>query len=258
MAFWRTETLRHRLAAEHLIEPYDEANVKHAAYELGLGNEAFATSNSERTKTQVSEVQQFVIPPGQFALLLTSERVSVPKDAIAFISIKAGIKFRGLVNVSGFHVDPGFSGRLKFAVYNAGSQDIVLDHSQRVFLVWFANLDDSTEDVYTGRNLNQLSISGDDIMRIQGDVASPAALKKTVDELRGDYDKRISAVETSVTVWRGITIAFLIAITILVLRGLAEGAEAPEDEAAYLATPRVALEMTLGHGLATDLRDLAP
>ena len=70
---------------------------------------------------------QLVIPPGQFGLLITEEVVQVPMDAIAFISIKAGIKFRGLVNVSGFHADPGFSGKLKFAVYNAGSQRLVLD-----------------------------------------------------------------------------------------------------------------------------------
>ena len=50
----------------------------------------------------------FTIPPGQFAFLLTEEVVSVPPDALAFISIRAKTKFRGLVNVSGFHVDPGY------------------------------------------------------------------------------------------------------------------------------------------------------
>ena len=58
--------------------------------------------------------------PGQFAFLLTDEIVEVPDSAMALISIKAKIKWRGLINVSGFHVDPGFKGRLIFSVYNAG------------------------------------------------------------------------------------------------------------------------------------------
>ena len=46
-------------------------------------------------------------PPGQFAFLLTKEVVSVPADALAFISIRVKTKFRGLVNVSGW---PGCNG----------------------------------------------------------------------------------------------------------------------------------------------------
>ena len=65
----------------------------------------------------------------------------MPDTAIAFISIRASIKFKGLINVSGFHVDPGFRGQLRFAVYNAGSSEIDLDQDERVFMIWFADLD---------------------------------------------------------------------------------------------------------------------
>ena len=51
-----------------------------------------------------------MIPPGQFAFLLTAETVTMPDNAIAFISIKARLKFNGLINISGFHVDPGYRG----------------------------------------------------------------------------------------------------------------------------------------------------
>ena len=63
----------------------------------------------------------------------TREEVRIPSNVLAFISIKASVKFDGLVNISGFHVDPGFHGRLKFSVYNAGSQPIFLQIGQPAF-----------------------------------------------------------------------------------------------------------------------------
>jgi dCTP deaminase len=91
---------------------------------------------------------------------------------------------RGLVNVSGFHVDPGFRGRLKFSVYNAGSEAIVLDVGERLFPIWFYELPEDNEDEYNGRHKGQMTITSEDAMRLQGEVASPAALKKEIDEIR--------------------------------------------------------------------------
>lgn len=126
--------------------------------------------------------QQILIPPGQFALLLTEEVVTIPHDTIALISIKAGIKFKGLVNVSGFHVDPGYSGRLMFAVYNAGSSAIPITRDARVFLIWFSNLDGMTSDPYVKKG--KMEITDDDVSKIQGELASPPELQKQINELK--------------------------------------------------------------------------
>src|SRR5262249_56219095 len=128
----------------------------------GVGGEGFVTSNPS-DKTQVPAGTKIVIPPGQFGLLTTRETVHVPANAIAFISIRAGIKFQGLVNVSGFHVDPGYRGQLKFAVYNAGSRTIVLDQNQRVFMIWFADLDNPDDKPYPERTPPPNRITADDL-----------------------------------------------------------------------------------------------
>src|SRR5271166_3262634 len=187
MAFWSSQTLRARFPAEQIMDPYEEGRVVHSAYEMGVGGEAFVTSNPS-DKTQVPAGTKIVIPPGQFGLLVTRETVHVPTNAIAFISIRAGIKFQGLVNVSGFHVDPGYRGQLKFAVYYAGCRTIVLDQDQRVFMIWFADLDHTDENPYPDRQPPQNAITADDVMRIQGDVASAAVLKKQLDELKMELD----------------------------------------------------------------------
>ena len=184
MSFWSSEKIKEVTAKTPLVEPFDEKAVAHGAYELGLGHEAFLTSDDENKKTVLDEGEQLVIPPGQFCLLLTEEKVFIPDNAIGLISIKAGVKFRGLVNVSGFHVDSGFQGRLKFSVYNAGSQNIVLQRKQRVFLLWFCDLDRITSDTYKGTRINQSEISTEDVMRMQGEIASPGQLRKEIQEVQ--------------------------------------------------------------------------
>lgn len=194
MPYWSSKTLRARIPVEDLVAPYDESRVVHSAYEMSVGSEAFVTSNPS-DKTRVPDGAKIVIPPGQFGLLVTRETVRVPADAIAFISIRARIKFQGLINVSGFHVDPGYRGQLKFAVYNAGSRTIVLDQDQRVFMIWFADLDETDDNPYAERLPAPTVITADDVAKIQGDVASPAMLRKQLDELKVEVEKKFHATE---------------------------------------------------------------
>lgn len=191
MSFWSTRTLHKRSVDEDLIYPFDSNNIKHCSYELALGDEYYSTESRNKIKT-IGRKKQISIPAGQFALLLTEEKVKVPKDAIGFISIKAGIKFKGLINVSGFHIDPGFDGKIIFAVYNAGSQPITLTRGEPYFLLWFSSLDEETPDLYD-RN-NDKGITAEHIYSIQGDVASPAAL-----------DERIKVLESKsrIAIWIG-------------------------------------------------------
>ncbi len=221
MAFWSSEKIKQISAGTKLVDPFDGNAVKHGACELGLGPEAFLTSDSDNKKIVVKDGEQLVLPPGQFGLLLTEERVTIPNNAIGFISIKAGIKFCGLVNVSGFHVDPGFSGRLKFSVYNAGSQNIVLQRRQKVFLLWFSDLDQPTTP-YSGDHANQNEISPKDVMQIQGEIASPGQLKNDLQELERKFEKETQRLENKFENLRVVFAVFLtLALTCFaaILRG---------------------------------------
>lgn len=188
MSFLSSETLRLRLPS--LIDPFRPESIRYAAYELRLGNEVFITTDGVKKMLKADE--QIKIPPGQFALLLTEESVQVPDDLIAFISMRYGIKFRGLTNISGFHVDPGFKGRLKFSVYNAGSQAVVLSAGEPVFSIWYSKLDRKTKNVYNGSHQGQTQISEEDVMRLQGEIASPAVLKSQLDKLQSKVNYLIT------------------------------------------------------------------
>lgn len=148
MSFLGVKGINELQKAKKIISPFQENRIKNGSYELSLGSEVFLT-DSKNGKVEIIDAvknRQIDINPGQFALLLTAEKVSIPKDKIAFISIKAGEKLKGLVNVSGFHVDPGFSDNLIFSVYNAGPSIIVLNCGEPYFPIWFAELKTELED----------------------------------------------------------------------------------------------------------------
>lgn len=181
--FWSTETLRARLPDEQVVEPYEPGLVVNCACELRLGHEVYVTDGASKTKRTLAEGEQVRIPPGQFANLLTEETVRIPADALGLISARFKWKQRGLVNVSGFHVDPGYNGRILFSVFNAGPTPVVVARGDRLFLLWLSSLDAATGDVY--KKPGRASITSADVENLQGEVASPQALATRVERLEG-------------------------------------------------------------------------
>ena len=209
MSFWRAETLLEKLP--DLIDPPDREAVDCAAYTLHVGNEIYVSPDqgvnnpNRHTKKILADGEGFTIPPGQFAFLMTIETVSVPNDALAFLSIKARTKFSGLINISGFHVDPGYRGKLLFSVLNAGPRPLHLQQGQALFLIWYADLDGSTE--YNKQNRGFDGIEPEMINRISGEILSLQSLSDKQHAL----EKELAKLNTSAT------FLFRLAIVVIVL-----------------------------------------
>jgi deoxycytidine triphosphate deaminase len=109
-----------------------ERRVQECHLELCVGEQIFVTT--DKFPRSLNKKEEFiVIPSGEFALLTTYEVIRIPKDLMAFISIRFRYKVLGLVNISGFHVDPLFQGKIVFSVFNIGPSDIVLKWKEPVF-----------------------------------------------------------------------------------------------------------------------------
>ncbi|MDB5638436.1 MAG: Deoxycytidine triphosphate deaminase [Bradyrhizobium sp.] len=214
-SFWSGETLTERLAG--LIEPFSPERIDCAAYTLAVGPEVYVSPNDQTvdpttvTVRKLADGEAFTIPPGQFAFLLTEEVVSVPADAIAFISIRARTKFKGLVNVSGFHVDPGYRGQLTFAVFNAGPVPIHIRRGQPTFLIWYARLDRETAFKKDGQVHKGIDI--DAVTSVAGELQSFAGLSKKLKDQDKSLGDRIHAIEREQTYYRGIG-ALVLAIAV--------------------------------------------
>jgi len=124
-------------------ETFEPQNVRQASYDLRLGVESYVVGDD--TPTRLNEDKPYLsIAPGQFALLTTYEVLKMPNDLIAFITLRNTYKMQGLINVSGFHVDPTHEGILIFAVNNIGPNDIRLKLRDPTFTIFFADVEGDT------------------------------------------------------------------------------------------------------------------
>ncbi len=201
----------------------DHTELTGIACELTIGPEVYLTS--EQTPKSLSEPgvgsasteSFFSIKPGDFAVLTTYEYVYLPITIMGLLSVRNSYKQRGLINVSGFHVDPGFHGRLLFTVYNAGPGSIVLRFRDPVFMLIFADVKEAT-DPYEYRTIkaqefkngkDQLKISSESLGSLQGRSVSPRSL-----------DDRLRKIETIVNIlFIPLTTALIIALITLIVKG---------------------------------------
>jgi dCTP deaminase len=139
--------------------------------------------------------------------------VSVPADALAFISIRAKTKFRGLVNVSGFHVDPGYRGQLTCSVFNAGPVPIHLKRGQSIFLNLYANLD--CESKYKKDGPIRRGIDSELITAVAGEMLSFAGVSQKIKNVDKPLGERIHAIEKEQTYYKVIAAIALAAVIAL-------------------------------------------
>ena len=195
-----------------------------ASYKLSVGPEVYVSPTSEnkdaasKTKRQLSPGQSFPIPSGQFAFILTEETVKVPPNALAFISMRSKkVKFRGLVNVSGFHVDPGYHGQLVFSVFNAGPAPIHLARGDDCFLIWYASLNETSESIKRDRGFD--SIPSELINPIAGEIQSFEGLLAKINENDEKLTARLNTVERDHAVVKWALAIIVGAVVTFSLRG---------------------------------------
>jgi dCTP deaminase len=222
MSYWSGEKL---IQNKSVVTDFDIQQVDANAYNLRMGKCYFRTADgadeAAQTKTLLADRQPFIIPTGQFAFLLTSETVNVPANAMAFISMRTGVKFKGLINVSGFHVDPGYSGKLVYAVFNASPLPIHLCEGDPIFKIWFADIDRESSPSYLFKGSSQNDISNDLIRGMGKEIYSLQALAENMRDLKRDVDlelaKQKPAVDNLTFVWRAVVLGVVGAIIISVL-----------------------------------------
>ncbi len=214
MPFWGTERFRQRLG--HVVLGGDAQRVKQGAYELSLGGEAYLSGEEQKRLLKDGEIVS--IRPGTTALLITREQVAIPHDSVGFISLKSRAKLPGLVNVSGFHVDPGFKGKLVFTVYNAGVESQTFACGEPLFLLWLADMD-KVSDPYDGNRKDQQSIPSELVGRLTAPGVAPSDLQQQIERLREHLEQQIEKLKEHRTFFIGIGVAIVLGVVILVLEG---------------------------------------
>ena len=179
-------------------------NVQAANLDLRVGDEVYVSGRA--TPTRLSETEPYVVlEPGQFALVKTLELITMPYDLVGLISIRSRFKMQGLVNISGFHVDPNFHGPLFFAVQNVGPSEIRLRYKDEVFMIMWASV--QTTDANLGPKKGPQRVTLDQMAQLGGAT-------QTISSLR----EQIRSLEVQLRIYGGIVAAALVGILIQLVR----------------------------------------
>lgn len=156
----------HRLVKEaKLMENLSERelnNPEGAGFDLRLGKlfklkgEGFL-GVLERTTPEVELVAEYdpqkqmsvIIKPGEYFLTETIEKFNMPLDLLAIIKPRTTLHRSGIITRVSI-VDPGYSGTIHPAIYNAGGVDVKLEMGARYVNAMFFEVKGTT-NAYRGQ-----------------------------------------------------------------------------------------------------------
>jgi len=183
---------------------FDAGNVQQASYDLRLGAESYIVGSDAPIFLSIAKQEYLTIAPGQFALLTCHELLCLPPNILGFISLRNHYKMQGLVNISGFHVDPTHKGKLVFAVNNVGPSDVRLRLLEPTFAMFFARVEGATgqpRDPFPERLPLQY------VQNLGGSSVTLSKLQKELEDLK-----------TKVLMYAPLGIALLIALLLNLLK----------------------------------------
>lgn len=146
------------------IENFDERYLQPASYDMRLGEEAI--TSGRREKVNPADKGLLTIPPGDFALVTTHEKVSMSPKIAGHIGLRSLYSKKGLVILSGPQIDPGFRGVLVIGLSNLSPRDIIIPYKDAFCTVEFFALEEPAIKAYRGEYQDQGGISPSDIRNL--------------------------------------------------------------------------------------------
>lgn len=135
---------------------------------------------------------------------------------MAFISMKTGIKFKGLINVSGFHVDPGYKGKLVFSAFNASPSPIQICAGDPIFKIWFAKLDRTSTPEHLFQGKGQTTIDNDLIRGMSKEIYSLQSIAHKFQKLENSVERRFAEqkpiIDNLTSFWQSLQTGLIIAV----------------------------------------------
>lgn len=101
---------------------------------------------------QLTEAQAFFIHPGEFALAVTHESVTLPDDMVGWLDGRSSLARLGLmVHVTAHRIDPGWSGQVVLEFFNSGKLPLALRPLMKIGALSFEKLEEPCARPYSKR-----------------------------------------------------------------------------------------------------------
>ena len=154
------------------ITPYPtDEQIQPASIDLKLGNEylqpVFGTevdTKNNSPKYEFVKTNRITIPPHNFVLATTKEKVCLPPNLIARVEGRSSIGRLGVtVHVTAGFIDPGFEGQITLEIANLSNTTVILYEDMRICQIVFEELKDTPSSVYGecgNKYQNQKGVTG--------------------------------------------------------------------------------------------------
>lgn len=143
--------------APPLVYPWEETRIKGSSYDLSLGNEYYLYDRKAKPKkieNMINELvgtQELVIPSREICIVITKEKVSIPKDIAARVSLMTDVILKGVVITEQPPIDPGYDGKIYILLHNLSNKDVHLKCEDPILTIEFYQLDKMSDKPYDGR-----------------------------------------------------------------------------------------------------------
>lgn len=100
----------------------------------------------------ISEQDTFVLHPGELALGITFESITLPDNLVGWLDGRSSLARLGLmVHVTAHRIDPGWSGNIVLEFFNSGKLPLALRPGMAIGAMSFETMTGSAERPYTKR-----------------------------------------------------------------------------------------------------------
>ncbi len=140
-----------------LVSPFDEKQVKTAAYDLRVGWQYYVDDPPQEESGAVgvryldSDHLTLQIRANQLVLVRTLENLAMPDDLVGHLSLKLDLLLQGVIMASQSQIDAGYAGPIFALLYNLTDSTVTLHHKKSFLRLEFAQLDQRTEQTYAGQ-----------------------------------------------------------------------------------------------------------
>lgn len=150
------------------VEPLFPNSIQPASIDLHLGADFLIFKSTQNVcidpkenidemmeKVTINEDRQFVLHPGEFALGITYETVSVPHNMVAQLNGKSSLARMGLVvHATAGYIDPGNTLKITLEFHNLANLPLKLYYKMPIAQVAFVKLSSEVDKPYGKDGLN--------------------------------------------------------------------------------------------------------
>jgi dCTP deaminase len=159
---------KHLESGKIRIDPLFPESIQPASVDVHLGADFLIFKNSGNAfidpkepidkmmeEVTIDENRQFILHPGEFALGMTYETVSVPDDMVLQLNGKSSLGRIGIVvHATAGYVDPGNTLKITLELHNLANLPVKLYYKMPIAQVAFVTLSSPAEKPYGQEGLN--------------------------------------------------------------------------------------------------------